>query len=225
MGFTDYGELARYTKVLNPEAAAALTEDRRPPKVSEAASATPPRGSHVSIARVERFSEDVTALWDSVNGVSGAGTRRSAAFLNWRYADHPVFDYTLLEARGDGHLIGAGVYRVETVQGTTLRIMRLVEFLARPLAGGALIDALLEDARMHSVVFVDFFCSRTNISALTERGFVCGGEHTILPILFQPIDHRRKGIPFMAHVGKFTDAPRVHQWYVTKGDGDQDRPN
>jgi len=226
MGFTDYGDLARYTKVLNPEAAAALTEDGRPLDAPGVVAVPASRDRRVSIGSVQRFGDDVTALWDSLNGSSGAGTRRSAAFLNWRYAEHPVFDYRRFEARSGGQLVGVGIYRVEAVKGKALNVGRLVEWLVMPPAGGPLIDAVLEDARMHGVVFVDFFCSRTDVDALTESEFVRAGENTAaLPILFQPIDHRRKGIPFMAHVGKLPDSPRVHQWYVTKGDGDQDRPN
>jgi hypothetical protein len=45
---------------------------------------------------------------------------------------------------------------------------------------------------------------------------------SLLPMLFQPVDHSRTGVLFMAHM-------RQHQpvggWYVTTADGDQDRPN
>jgi hypothetical protein len=45
-----------------------------------------------------------------------------------------------------------------------------------------------------------------------------------MPVLFQPIDRARTGIPFMADVTKLPPI-ELDEWYVTKGDADQDRPN
>jgi len=226
MGFTDYGDLARYVKVIDPDSAAALSENGRPPSVRD----VPPRPAAaeraVSVIAVARFGDDAAELWDASLGVMGAGTRRSAEFLNWRYADHPVFGYELFEARTAGRLAGIGVYRIERVRDIGVRVGRVVELMAEPLAVGALVDTLLEHATAHDVAVMDFFCSRCDFTALVERGFVCGEpEADRFPVLFQPIDRRRKGIPFMAYLGQLSEQSRVLRWYVTKGDGEQDRQN
>jgi hypothetical protein len=39
------------------------------------------------------------------------------------------------------------------------------------------------------------------------------------------VDRRRSGIRFMASLGNVPEAAEVQDWYVTKSDGDQDRPN
>jgi hypothetical protein len=43
--------------------------------------------------------------------------------------------------------------------------------------------------------------------------------------LFQPVNRSRRGIRFMAHLRKLPHAAESTEWYVTRGDGDQDRPN
>ena len=179
-----------------------------------------------SVHEVPRFTDRALSVWERNSG-DRAGTRRSPEFLNWRYADHPVFDYRLFEACLHGEVKGLAVYRVERVRDLPLQVGRIVEFLAESAAAGALIDAVIDDARAHQVVVMDFFCSHVDAAPLLQRGFLPGHEHAAarIPVLFQPIDRRRSGIPFMANMGKLGEHGGALKWYVTKGDGDQDRPN
>ncbi len=225
MGWTDLGHLARYVKVLDPEAAARLIAGRPvewPPVLQPQTADT-----ETSVRRVERFSDMAMTVWQDTWGAHGAGTRRSADFLNWRYAEHPVFAYRLFEAYRNAALLGLAAYRVEIVRDIPVRVGRLVEFLASPAVSGALIDAVIDDALGEGVSALDFFCSRRDIGPLLARGFL-PGEHPVaaqIPIVFQPVDRRRCGIPFMAHLTNLPVRERALDWYVTKGDGDQDRPN
>ena len=227
MGWTDLGDLARYVTVLDPQGAAMLTADAalqwpaRPVRNSGTAD------RQTSIRLVHRFRDTATTTWDDTWGAQGAGTRRSADFLNWRYAEHPVFDYRMFEAYRKGTLLGLAVYRVETVRDVPARVGRLVEFVAAPAVSGALVDAIVDDAVAQGVSALDFFCSRRDINPLLERGFL-PGHHPLaaqIPILFQPVDRGRCGIPFMAYLNNLSAYERSLAWYVTKGDGDQDRPN
>ncbi|RPI55987.1 MAG: GNAT family N-acetyltransferase [Acidobacteria bacterium] len=227
MGWTDLGDLVRYVKVIDPDVVPMLTVDGAVEWPTQHGVRAGTVDRHSSVRRVHRFSDTALTVWDDLWGTRGAGTRRSADFLNWRYADHPVFDYRLFEVHRNRTLLGLAVYRVEAVRDVPVRVGRLVEFLADPVVSGALIDAVIEDAVAQGVGTLDFFCSRRDISPLLERGFLPGHHPAAaqIPILFQPVDRRRCGIPFMAYLHNLAVHERALEWYVTKGDGDQDRPN
>jgi hypothetical protein len=120
------------------------------------------------------------------------------------------------------------VYRIEVAEGAGTRVGRLVELMAAsPDIQARLLEVLLEDARAEQAAFVDFFCSSARLTESLARG---GWRDEAdlphpLPTLLRPIVHGRRGIPFLGHVSRPGDAQAMDAWYVTKGDGDQDRPN
>ena len=224
MGWTDMGNLPRYVCVLDRKNAALLTENGAldwPAKIP-AAQAT--GGARL----VDKFEGAATQLWDRTWGANGGGTRRSADFLNWRYAIHPVFQYRLFEQRENGQLTGLAVYHVETARDLPVRVGRLVELITATEDDGGLLGAVLEDARTQGVAVMDFFCSSKRVAGpLARAGFLPGDDAAaaLIPMLFQPVDRRRAGIRFMINLGKAPEAGLIRDWYVTKSDGDQDRPN
>jgi hypothetical protein len=229
MGWTDFGELARYVCVLDIRAAGALTRTGKlqwPLIAPRPGEGKLPPGTNIKL--VSRFCDEATQLWDEVWGQQAAGTRRSTEFLNRRYADHPSFNYRLFELHQRGRLSGMAVYRVEQVQDMPVRLGRIVEFISKADGEEYLLRALLDDARAQEIAAVDFFCSSRRFSRLMARqGFLRGEDAAAsqLPTLFQPIDWRRQGISFVAYLRNLPKTIAVRDWYVTKGDGDQDRPN
>lgn len=228
------GELPRYVAVLDPAAVAALAAAETLTWPERSLELTAAIGSSTAqVTRVARYSDEATALWDRLAGSEDgrvAGTRRSAAFLNWRYADHPAFKYRMFAQYDAAALTGVAVYRVEIVRGTQHRVGRLVEYLEavdRDRPDSALLAAVLADARSMGVSLVDFFCADpAPARRLAQHGFVADPALlSPVPVLFQPIDRGRSGIPFMAQSTRPGVAVAVQPWYVTKGDGDQDRPN
>ncbi|MQA28699.1 MAG: GNAT family N-acetyltransferase [Luteitalea sp.] len=235
MGWSDHGELPRYVAVLDQPSAAVLANAERlswpslSPAPARLQSSSPAR-----VVRVERFDADATSLWDRITaaGSDTAGTRRSAEFLNWRYADHPGFRYRLFAQYQDARLTALAAYRVEVVQGMSIRVGRLVEYLDTadegPETGSRMLAHLLDDARAEGVSVMDFFCGdRRYEEQLARNGFVADpAAIAALPLLFQPIDRSRSAISFMSHTRRRSAAiGGSPHWYVTKGDGDQDRPN
>jgi hypothetical protein len=109
-----------------------------------------------------------------------------------------------------------------------VRIARILELLGEPEPASALLASVLDDARANDVAAVDFFCgSRRLAEPLRTAGFLAGEQPpgSEIPILFQPLDRGRTGILFMANLQKVPEAANVREWYVTKADGDQDRPS
>jgi acyl carrier protein len=230
MGWTDFGMLHRHICILDREKAAMLTGTGQLewPTVLRSVGEQLAPGS--TIAVVDRFDQSVTKLWERTWGRQemAAGTCRSAKFLNWRYAEHPQFDYHLFEARTLGECTGIAVYRLEQVRNMSVRIGRLMELVALPEIQGCLLDAVLDHARAAEAAAVDFFCGSTQAFGLFARRGFLPGDHPAtaqIPLLFQPIDRRRIGITFLADLQNIPDANEITDWYVTKADGDQDRPN
>lgn len=76
--------------------------------VESAGPADPACGEEVVAGRVDRFSQDTTWLDGEIADRHEITTVRDAAYMNWRYADHPAVDYELIEAREcDGKLLAA----------------------------------------------------------------------------------------------------------------------
>lgn len=228
MRWTDFGELPRFIRVLEERGARLLTQSGTgawpmPPE--------PPAGrtAHGGPMReVDRFDERVTCLWDRLARSGIAGTRRTASFLNWRYADHPSFRYRLFQLDAGGRCAGLAVFRTEQVRDMPVRIGRIVELVGEPDFVPPLVEAIVAGARAEDVALLDVFCSsRQAGAALMTCGFFRSDaeQGADLPRVFQPVDRRRAGIRFMAFLG--SRAPEAHatDWYVTSGDGDQDRPN
>jgi hypothetical protein len=233
MGWWSYGDLPRHVAVLDERAARTLTAggELSWPAASLAAARTIDLVSSGAVTSVDRFDDSATRLWERLRASrSIGGTRRSAAFLNWRYADHPMFRYRMFVERDAGEITGLAVYRLEDVKDMPVRIARLVEYLeeARGEPGGSpLLGQVLANARAAGAVLMDFFCSDgEQAPGFAQHGFLEDPDKvSTFPVLFQPIDRGRTGIWFMANPGREADTASTVHWYVTKGDADQDRPS
>ncbi|MGE0759803.1 MAG: hypothetical protein AB7O38_22490, partial [Pirellulaceae bacterium] len=231
MGWTDFQSLARYVCVLDHEGAKSLTPTGQldwPQFPADGGSST--GRDHARVARVDRFSNEVEEFTDRFRAQdrSAAGTRRSTRYLNWRYADHPQFSYRLFVASCRSDVTGMAVYRVEQARDLPLRVGRIVEIIADEQSQAPLLTAMLADARQQGAVAADFFCSSQRVAALFERhGFLPGQDARTqqIPMLYQPIDRRRTEIRFLADLRAVGEHAAELDWYVTKADGDQDRPN
>jgi hypothetical protein len=184
--------------------------------------------------------DEFAAGWDRcwTEQVAGTmvGTSRDARFVCWRYARHPRFRYEIRLATrcSDGSIIGMAVFRPEQVRGRSETVLRLVEFLATPAAATALAHAVLQAARQLGVAYADFYCS----SAVAARGLEDVGfklEHTTedqpaFPTRLQPLEKGRFAMTGLLRLpsgmrGQLNSFVRAGRLYVTKSDGDQDRPN
>lgn len=108
---------------------------------------------------LERFDASVDPLYERCKNGWGASTIRDAAFLNWRFVDHPQHDYTLFAVRaGDGALRGYAVYRTGD---WILPHMGLVADFLVPTdedeVARALTEALLARARADRVSTIGLF--------------------------------------------------------------------
>lgn len=176
-------------------------------------------------------------VWDQAwrNNLASVtcGAWLDAQFITWRYLEHPVFAYKARLARRveNGSVVGLMVYRVQDIAGRPERVLRILELLGGGQAIRALLHDLLTRALEPETAFVDFHStSRQLVPGLTEAGFVLEeGLPDLLPSHFQPLDFRGEPLP-----GALWAAPGVMEMdelladpalCITRGQGDQDRPN
>ncbi len=167
---------------------------------------------------------------------SFVGPNKDAAYLNWRYINHPLFKYEMrlaLEAK-TRKIVGLAVFRIEKVRGSDEKILRIVEFLSSPQAEAPLGESLVGAARDSGVIFADFYCtSEKRASALENVGFqrvVPTDRIACFPARFQPLEAEHSEIAaafwlsggLRKELGKLAE---LQELYDTKADSDQDRPN
>ena len=227
LAWLDLGTLNRWVCVLEKGGADALLPEgmsHSDVETTEPITFRAPRGLH----QVHAFGDQAARLWHEYHGPGRAGVSRSCEMLNWRYANHPVFHYELLELRDSDRLVGVAVYRIEEVVEPSVLLGRIVELFGAPSELESLVSAICNHAMERDVVMMDFYCTGNDMhNALDANGFKRGdsGMAEYMPQLFQPIDRRRTGIACMIHAPS-VDVPHASvDWYATKGDADQDRPN
>ncbi len=167
------------------------------------------------------------------------GAVRDSRYLDWRYRQHPVFEYRFLTVP-DGARTGLAVWRLETIRRQTPggradfdRIGRLLEFLpASPGNAEPLLGAFIHALREADALGADFYGYHGQTRCwFRQLGFAEAAPHPdgrAIPSRFQPLDGKGGGILSAMFVQSDTpacgDLPDC-AWYWTKSDSDQDRPN
>lgn len=162
------------------------------------------------------------------------GAARHARYLQWRYVDHPAFQYriiTIPDEDRDGLLI----WRLENIthEGATVeRIGRIVELLPASHENcRQLMSALASELRAEDAVGADYYGyhgpSGEWLQDLGIRRTSVHPQGESLPARFQPLSNREGNI--MAAQFRCSAIPAVElgpscPWYWTKSDSDQDRP-
>ena len=220
LGMRDLGYLRRYVAVIDAQAARALAVDGRLPLgVEEAYAVRTVAGEVISSTKVPK---EVGASFAFPQPCFGA--ERNRDFLSWRYENHPAFTYEFLFGPD---FASALVFREEREKSTGTLIIRIVDVLANAEHQTILFQAVLLAAKARKAAIVDFFSSLDCYSsALKEAGFFeearCSDAR--IAALFQPLNFRKSGIRVLACHPDWSNGS-LEDWYITKGDSDQDRPN
>ncbi len=211
-------------------------------EAARAPAAPAPPGARLE--RVERLGADWDAAWERIRPAYGVTTWRSAAFLNWRYADYPypIYETRVLylpDAHGGERVAGFVALREE--RPAFGRVLRIVDLVAEEGARGALLALVEREARRRECALVDFVAGgRADEEALAGAGyrtFDVEGWEGLLPFIMDPPKWRRQrvaslfALPAPAHydTARYGHVPRptaeveAGAFYFTKGDGDLDR--
>ena len=214
----DFGYFKRYFFILNKKAE--LLKGRK--RENSMSSAIPLTGNFV-FSFEKNIGEEFNAFWKKIKERYGSTVDRTAAYLQWRFADHPYFDYNIISLRESGNLLGYLVWREEVDK--LFRIARIIDLVSDGDASDrALLQKFIENATAQKYDAADFmFFGMMPEKALVDSGYfeVSGTDFEDFPILFSPISFKKTGI----NIGGDFPAKDLDGLYITKADGDQDRPN
>ena len=168
--------------------------------------------------------------------VKTIGCSRDSKYLTWRYFEHPIYKYNSIVV-DDGNNVGLLIWRLENISsssqdhyfGDSFQYARIVEFLACSESNASeLLSSFIHCMQENGVQAVDFFCYNNEIlNYFSKMGFTVSKEFKGLqfPNYTQPISI---GSPIRSAVklnDSFGSVSASNDWYWTKSDSDQDRPN
>lgn len=181
--------------------------------------------------RVEEFSSEYEKTWKQVRNTISFCTDRTAQYMTWRYMNDPYFKY---ETRRYETPAGPAyfVWRREQVSEFEETVARICEVIGSRSALACAYPAVHSELKMSGVAFCDFYCTHEE----TMAGLMEGGmKHAVtlsdfdVPRLFQPFAFEiSKTINFNLSVTKENAGSWLYRtggFYITKGDGNQDRFN
>jgi len=155
------------------------------------------------VRAIERFGPEFDALGERCARDVGATALRGAAWLDWRFADHPRHDYRALACGAGSELEGLAVWRPAELGMPGLAV--LVEWLVpvgRRDVAAALLAAVAVEARAAGRTSLALWCPEWSpwCAELQERGF-----------LVQPTDYLTTARSWL----RGQDLPwlRDHWWY------------
>lgn len=215
--WNDAGTLRRFMTVLDPEAlffsgytipANSMTGFRQP-------------SGDISVSEGTPSSEFLDACWSKVRDRYGVTVERDSAYVEWRFIKHPFFSYTFITVQQKGVPCGYIIARIEEDQG--FRIARIIDCIASSEAELPLLNEFIAFAKRRAASAADFLLSGSLYdSSLASVGFfdVAGTDFETFPILFSPLSFKKVSI----NIGYDFQVP-FEDCFITKADGDQDRPN
>ena len=123
---------------------------------------------------VERFDDGFDELWLGSRDQLGVSTIRDAAYLNWRFHDHPIYRYRTYGWRQAGSWAGYLVCVERRLFGVDT--MMVVDILSPRLGsiGAALLDVVVDEARRRGMGMVVTLALRGGglHATLKDRGFI-----------------------------------------------------
>lgn len=226
--YSTIANLPRFVRIIDHEVFASLSGSRPDPR---SLSAQCESGIRDEIHPISRFDASWETFFDHIAGEWYVGTDRSAAFMNWRYLDHPTFDYKVDALLRVGEINGLMVYRVERIAGRKQTVTRLIELWAKNCsAASSLLIHLDRRAEANGAAMIDHYNSQLQYRETFEAHGWLDTRALDFPVpsLFQPFDQLPR--PTAVAVRFLTDSrPPTADMYaglcVLKSDGDQDRPN
>jgi hypothetical protein len=220
---------------------AALLINRRVRPFSKTSGAVPAmslnKNHEIVIEKKKRFDKEIDVFIKKILFKYPITILRNSAYLNWRYVDHPYLKYKILLARGGNSIVGYIVFRIAKSSGGKKDF--LVGHVLDLMAENEAVEPLLIEAERQmtiaGVCLIDYFSTGLfHHDDFIKLGFRRNDRFPFnaIPLHFNPIASTKDGnndINFLVYYGGRTEYKNelrnVKNWYITKGDGDKDRPN
>lgn len=225
-GWTMMPILRRFIRFLDPRSCSrlikcALVKEREPMPVFSG-------GYHWE--RVQRFGKEYDRFWNVIKKKYPITVERCSEYMNWRYVDHPIFSYDAFCLKRGKEVRACIVVRIEKVPG--YRLGRIVDLISHDDAELETLAHTVEFCRKKKADLIDmFFTGDFHVKSFIKAGFheAVKEPYSLVPKLFNPIDRKKMAINCAYHFSnakmETALARNYKNWYLTKGDSDQDRPN
>ncbi len=226
--WNEMGNLNRFIKILDISKSSKLANVQIPGNRSVLEK--PEFDSAFMFKPITKFDDSVDIFWKQVKDKYPITIDRTKEYLNWRYANHPIINYHIFVTMKSYKIKSFIILRIEEPPG--YRIGRIIDFISDDDAEENTLFHLIEYCRKNDVNLIDFFFTGSfHIESLKKVGFREDNEepYDSIPMLFNPVDRNRKTVNFAFNINDkklfYMRIEDINNWYITKGDGDQDRPN
>lgn len=180
--------------------------------------------------KINLFDKEIDVFWEEVRDKYKIAVNRNSKYLNWRYTNHPIFEYEFFVTKKDDSTKAFVVVRIE--KSDEYNIGRIVDFGAMDEAEEFTLASISKWFIEQNIDLADFsFTGDFHKEALKNVGFRETNKepYASIPYLFSPIDHKRRSTNFAFKVIdenlKNLGTAKYDNFYITRGDCDQDRPN
>ena len=231
MGYKNYGDLTRLIAIINPDKCEGISQNTN--NLKKTVEISSDKNSNVrEILRFEDIKNEFEDLWNTIfPPKTYFGVKRDFEFMDWRYSEHPIFGYKRFGLWKNDKLEAVIVYRKQHIDSANTNILHVTELIGEDEAIRELVSlTILSNKESKDVGWAHWFCSNKKINeALKPLGFMTPEElePSVIPIFTNPIDYYKAKYPFMfwsKDEGMHKQVPLIDKWYITKGDGDADRP-
>jgi hypothetical protein len=173
--------------------------------------------------------------WDNLK-VKTIGCSRDSKYLIWRYLEHPIYKYNSIVV-DDGINVGLLIWRLDkasnfahaNLSSDSYQFARIVEFLPNSEFNALkLLSIFIQCMKESGIQAADFYCYNKEIcNLISKMGFMVMRETTGIqfPNYTQPLS---VGSPIRSATklnDSYASVGSSGDWYWTKSDSDQDRPN
>ncbi len=230
LGWVFYSKLPRYVCVFDQAQCVPMLQAQCRPQDLDAYSFDPGILSSDADRSSEMGERGYAPRWELYPELAYA-TVRSRDYMQWRYLDHPVFEYHV-NVLGDPKRPAVCVSRIEQAYGVQNALVgRIVDFFypaddQGKREGKALLAEVLRGLNAKGCAYADCIMSNAEYGqTLSECGVKAEAqEYQLLPMRLTPVERvvRCQNVIFSATGG--LSVPGLDKMYVTKSDLEGDGP-
>ncbi|WP_367182890.1 hypothetical protein [Nitrosopumilus sp.] len=216
LGWTIFPNLNRYVAILNKK--------RFDTFVGKNSFEQSDFQNQINLERIKVLPSNFDTFWEETKIRFPITTNRTKNYLNWRYIHHPLIDYHFLVLKKNDKMVGYAVIRFET-NNESIKAARIVDLIVNKEKELEIFQQILNYCQ-NKVDFVDFFCSGNFFEEVLKYLKFYNVLDSV-PVVFNPLDPNRKhdlNLQFTSKL-KNSELNKCENWYIVKGDSDQDRAN
>jgi hypothetical protein len=234
----EMGDMHRFIFILNSEKCALIENPEYPDRRRFSFLKRPVSLSfseRFQIGEIKEFDEGTVNFWETVKWRYPITVERAAPYLNWRYSYHPLLKYRVFVAKRDSKVTGYLISRREQAEERNHCYIfdRIIDLIADEESERFLLGSYVMKMRDEGVDCIDFFFTgKAPIPSLETTGFIDVRKYGVenIPMVFSPIERHRAPINFLTYIDDrmmhlADEIKNIDNWYITRGDGDKDRPN